>query len=249
MTASAGRPSMGGAKPRATAPPVGAAGVTDGAAGQRSSGRTGRISPGAAGGVAAGNVDGDGPNMNGAVAGATAGAAAAAGAVNVDGAVPKENTGRKVWLAAGEALLACCERPPNAFTLLAAAGPPNGAELPPSVVAWLCAQKKSYKPARFERGRARGTRDDAVLATVRAMPVPGAAAAPNSASPVAGAAPKDSPVDGAMPNEGAGVDAPNSDGADDAPNSDGAEGAPPNKEGADPAANPTVAGLAAAPAH
>ena len=106
---------MGGAKPRATAPPVGAAGATDGAAGQLSSGRTGGISPAAAGGVAAGKADGDGPKMNGAVAGATAGAAAAAGAANVDGAVPKENAGKVV--AAEEVLLACCEKPPDVPTL------------------------------------------------------------------------------------------------------------------------------------
>ncbi len=106
---------MGGAKPRATAPPVGAAGATDGAAGQLSSGRTVQISSGAAGGVAAGNVDGDGPNMNRSVAGATAGAAAAAGAANVDGAVPKENAGKVV--AAGEVLLACREKPPDVPTL------------------------------------------------------------------------------------------------------------------------------------
>ena len=72
LTASSGRSSVGVAKPRATAPPAGAAGklpettarqtappagaagATDGAAGQLSSGRTGGISPGAAGGVAAG---------------------------------------------------------------------------------------------------------------------------------------------------------------------------------------------------
>jgi hypothetical protein len=124
---------MGGAKPRATAPPagaagklpetsarqmappVGAAGATDGAAGQLSSGRTGGISPGAAGGKAAGNADGDGPKINGAVASATAGAAAAAGAANIEGAGPKENAGKVV--AAGKALLACCEKPPDVPTL------------------------------------------------------------------------------------------------------------------------------------
>jgi hypothetical protein len=104
-----------------------------------------QISPGAAGGVAAGNVDGDGPNMNRSVAGATAGAAAAAGAANVDGAVLKENAG--MVAAAEEVLLACREKPPNAFTLLAAAGPPNAAVLPPSVVAWLCAPNTPVKPA------------------------------------------------------------------------------------------------------
>jgi hypothetical protein len=94
-----------------------------------------------------------GPKMNGSVAGATAGAAARAGTVNVGGAVPKENAGMVV--AADEALLACCETLPNAFTLLAAAGPPNGAvlaaALPSSVVAWLCAPNTPVKPARFER--------------------------------------------------------------------------------------------------
>jgi hypothetical protein len=70
--------------------------------------------------------------------------------VTVDGAVPKENAGMAV--AADEALLAYCERPPNAFTLLAAAGPPNAAVLLPSVVAaWLCAPNTPVKPARFER--------------------------------------------------------------------------------------------------
>jgi hypothetical protein len=59
-------------------------------------------------------------------------------------------------VAAEEALLACCEKPPNAFTLLAAhqapnafaaARPPNAAVLLPSIIASLDAPK----PARFER--------------------------------------------------------------------------------------------------
>jgi hypothetical protein len=45
-----------------------------------------------------GASDGSGPNMNGAIAGATAGAAAATGAIHVDGALPKENAGKRVWL-------------------------------------------------------------------------------------------------------------------------------------------------------
>ena len=95
--------------------------------------------------AAAGKVDDGGPNTNGAVA--TAGAAAAAGAANVDGAVPKENAGMVV--AAEEALLACCENPPNA---VAAAGPPNAAVLLPSITAaGLCAPNKPYEPARVER--------------------------------------------------------------------------------------------------
>ena len=96
--------------------------------------------------AAAGKVDDGGPNTNGAVA--TAGAAAAAGAANVDGAVPKENAGMVV---AAEALLACCENPPNA---VAAAGPPNGAVLLPSITAALCAPNKPYGPARSDRDTA-----------------------------------------------------------------------------------------------
>jgi hypothetical protein len=112
---------------------------------------------GAAEGVAAGTVDGDGPKMNGTVAGATAGAAAAAGTVNVDGAVPKENVGMLV--AAEEAVLACWEKPPSAdaaagpshaFTLFAAAGPNNAAGLLPSVTAALRGPNKRYEPAQFD---------------------------------------------------------------------------------------------------
>ncbi len=61
-------------------------------------------------------------------------------------------------------------------------------------------------------------------------------AAPNSPPPVANAAPKDSPVDGAMPKEGAGADARKNDDADGA-------GRAPNPT------NPTVADLATAPAR